>query len=317
MLSIPPVSVSTSISKVISRRKTLKPIYHAVWNTTTLIPGIDQYQLNNRNIKSLKVTFPEVRSIVAENDKQRFSLIHKSASPSTKPDPTLDHSTTSHLADLTQEDASSTNPADFLIRANQGHSLAVEADHLLTPVTEENIPAMVVHGTTHSAWLQIVESGGLKKMGRTHVHFASGLPAGFRSMVETTQSQNEEDASGGTEKVPPPVISGMRNSSSVLVFVDIKKAIDGGLKFWLSENGVILSEGDGEGLIDLRYFSQAEDRTGGVGVLVRDGVVVNQAPESWASKGGGRRGGRQGKQGKTEPGAGLKVEQAQALKTSP
>lgn len=194
---------------------------------------------------------------------------------------------------MVQADASN-DPADYLIRANQGHSLKVESDGLLNPITADNMPTTVVHGTTHSAWRLIVASGGLKKMGRTHVHFASGLPAGFKMMTAAT-SNNEED--GESSKVQPPVISGMRNSSSVLVFVDIKKAMDAGLEFWISENGVILSEGDENGIIGLRFFSRAEDRTGGVGVLVQDGVVVNEAPESWA-KGGAKRGGKKGgKQG--------------------
>lgn len=155
------------------------------------------------------------------------------------------------------------------------------------------MPETVVHGTTHSAWLLIVATGGLKKMRRTHVHFASGLPAGFKSVVESPQPVAATE-DGAENKGQPAVISGMRNSSSVLVFLDIKKAMGAGLKFWISENGVILSEGDEDGLISLAFFQRVEDRTGGLGVLVQDGVVVNEAPQSWASKGSGGRGGRGG-----------------------
>lgn len=104
-------------------------------------------------------------------------------------------------------------------------------------------------------------------MTRTHVHFASGLPAGF----------DKENKDGNVA----PVISGMRNSSSILVYLDIKKAIDAEIKFWVSENGVILSEGDDNGIIGLQFFQKVEDRTGGQGVLVEEGVVVKDAPESW------------------------------------
>lgn len=248
------------------------------------------------------MTFDEVKQIVAENDKQRFSLIHKSASPLAKggeeaaiPADNAATSITSDIAQGTEPDAS-TDPADYLIRANQGHSLAIASEELLKPIDEDNLPETVVHGTTHSAWHLIVSSGGLKKMKRTHVHFAPGLPAGFKSITEAGPSPVEE----GETKVQPTVISGMRNSSSVLVFLDIKKAVDAGLKFWTSENGVILSEGDENGLIGLQFFSRAEDRTGGLGVLVQNGVVVKEAPESWASKPkskGGNRGGRGGKGG--------------------
>jgi 2'-phosphotransferase len=208
--------------------------------------------MNNQKIRSVKPTLDEIKHIVAENDKQRFSLIHKSAAAS---------------ANSVPADDAATSTTDYLIRANQGHSLEVASENLLTPITEETMPSMVVHGTTHAAWPQIVATGGLKKMARTHVHFASGLPAGFKP----------ED----TDTATAPVISGMRNSSSVLVYVDIKKAVEAGVKFWKSENGVILSEGDENGLIGLQYFSKVEDRTGGQGVLVEDGKVVKEAPESW------------------------------------
>lgn len=175
---------------------------------------------------------------------------------------------TSTTSDIASQVVESNDPADYLIRANQGHSLKVASESLLTPITEENLPSTVVHGTTHSAWPLIVATGGLKRMTRTHVHFASGLPAGFSS----------EDKDGSAA----PVISGMRNSSSVLVYLDIKKAMEAGVKFWVSENGVILSEGDEKGIIGLQFFSKVEDRTGGQGVLVENGAVVKEAPESWS-----------------------------------
>ena len=45
-------------------------------------------------------------------------------------------------------DATSDKPADFLIRANQGHSVKMESEGLLKPVTKDNMPASAVHGTT-------------------------------------------------------------------------------------------------------------------------------------------------------------------------
>ncbi|KAG9551191.1 phosphotransferase KptA/Tpt1, partial [Aureobasidium melanogenum] len=222
--------------------------------------------LNNQRIRGLKATLAEVKQIVAENDKQRFSLIHKSAAASTSGVP-ADDAATSTTSDIPSQLPESDDPADYLIRANQGHSLEIASENLLTPITEENLPSTVVHGTTHAAWPLIIATGGLKKMTRTHVHFASGLPAGFKS--------EDKDANAA------PVISGMRNSSSVLVYVDIKKAMEAGVKFWKSENGVILSEGDENGVISLKFFSKVEDRTGGQGVLVENGTVLKEAPESW------------------------------------
>ncbi|KAK8213586.1 tRNA 2'-phosphotransferase [Zalaria obscura] len=274
--------------------------------------------LQNRNIRSLKVTFDEIRAIVADNDKQRFSLIPKSAAPSSDSDsskhqgPPTDDAATAASTESSQttlaQSPASTDPSDYLIRANQGHSIAVANDGLLTPITDANIPETVVHGTTHGAWPLIVATGGLKRMTRTHVHFASGLPAGFKSVAVADTEADSASASAGDshdnnaekekEKEAAPVISGMRNSSSVLVFVDIRKAMAAGLKFWRSENGVILSEGDENGVIPLEYFQRVEDRTGGLGVLVLDGKVVKEAPEAWARKGTGGRGGRGGGRGR-------------------
>ncbi len=51
----------------------------------------------------------------------------------------------------------------------------------------------------------------------------------------------------------------MRQNSHILIYIDIDKAINAGLKFWLSENGVILSEGDENGYISRRFFLKVVD----------------------------------------------------------
>lgn len=125
-------------------------------------------------------------------------------------------------------------------------------------------------------------------MTRNHVHFASGLPAGFEPLEGANDTKSEAQKE--------PVISGMRNTSSVLVFIDLKKALEAGLKFWRSANGVILSEGDDNGVVPLVYFARVEERKRGVGVLMRDGEVVNELPEALTRGGeGGRRGGKGGR----------------------
>ncbi|KAF2160493.1 hypothetical protein M409DRAFT_29114 [Zasmidium cellare ATCC 36951] len=224
--------------------------------------------LANRNLKSLKVTFDELRQIVEENDKQRFTMVAVEQGEGQTPLPSND-------------------PKDYLIRANQGHSLKVEEEGLLQPITEENLPATVVHGTTHSAWPLIVSSGGLKPMGRNHVHFASGLPAGFTSLVDSSSSTSSSSTNTtNANEVSAPVISGMRKSSTVLVFLDVVRAMQAGIKFWVSDNGVVLTEGNEEGVVPLEFFRRVEDLTG-EGVLVEEGRVVKEAPGTW-NKGGGR-----------------------------
>merc|ERR1712072_1615118 len=142
------------------------------------------------------------------------------------------------------------------------------------------MPQTAVHGSTHAAWPLIVSSGGLKPMTRNHVHFASGLPAGFKSVVE---ENDNVDGDGTAQQNAAPVISGMRKSSTILIFLDLAKAMDTGMKFGISDNGVILSEGNAEGLIPLELFKRVEDRTG-QGVLLEDGKVIKEAPASWAAK---------------------------------
>ena len=85
---------------------------------------------------------------------------------------------------------------------------------------------------------------GLSRMGREHIHFAP-LPAGWRS-------------AGGARPV-----SGMRANCEVLVRVDVASAMRGGIEFYLSDNGVVLSPGDGAGVIPPRYFSEVVRRKGG------------------------------------------------------
>lgn len=70
-------------------------------------------------------------------------------------------------------------------------------------------------------------------MKRTHIHLARGLPG--------------EDG----------IISGMRKDCDLAVFIDVPKALADGIKFFWSENDVLLTEGDAEGKIQPKYFSRA------------------------------------------------------------
>jgi 2'-phosphotransferase len=244
--------------------------------------------LNNRKIRGLQASFDEVREVVEENEKQRFTMVPASSAPEGAADTAADGQIaegSNGAAKSKQNEIASTDPKDWKIRANQGHSLKIEEDGLLEPITltDADIPETAVHGTTHAAWPRILASGGLKPMGRNHVHFASGLPAGFKSLNSTSG----EDASS----VEAPVISGMRSTSTILVFLDLKKALEAGLKFWRSDNGVVLSEGNEDGVVLVEYFKRVEDRTG-EGVLLDEGKVVKEAPAHWAKSGfgGGGRG---------------------------
>ncbi|EIN09458.1 hypothetical protein PUNSTDRAFT_51732 [Punctularia strigosozonata HHB-11173 SS5] len=121
------------------------------------------------------------------------------------------------------------------IGARQGHSMK-QVQTNLKPITSASEIPMAVHGTSLVAW-DSIQVQGLSRMKRNHIHMAQGV------------------AGAG-------VISGMRASSSVLIYVDVQKALDAGIKFYLSENGVVLSEGNEHGFIPPEFFQRVEAKGG-------------------------------------------------------
>lgn len=118
---------------------------------------------------------------------------------------------------------------DF-IRANQGHSQTVAesiADDEITRVITEPLP-VCVHGTYRSV-AHIIQKEGLSRMQRDYIHLASGLAG--------------------------QVVSGMRASSQVLIYIDMAKAMADGIVFRESANGVILTRGL-NGVLDPKYFER-------------------------------------------------------------
>ena len=49
-------------------------------------------------------------------------------------------------------------------------------------------------------------------------------------------------------------ISGIRNSSKILIYINMELAINDGIKFYMSKNDVILSPGNDKGIIDIKYI---------------------------------------------------------------
>ncbi|KAG6784435.1 hypothetical protein POTOM_010128 [Populus tomentosa] len=122
---------------------------------------------------------------------------------------------------------------ELLIRANQGHSIkTVESESLLKAILSPEEISVCVHGTYKKNLDSILESG-LKRMQRLHVHFSSGLPTDVG------------------------VISGMRRDVNVLIFLDVKKALEEGMKLYISDNRVILTEGF-DGTVPVKYFERIE-----------------------------------------------------------
>ncbi|KAI0128845.1 Tpt1/KptA family RNA 2'-phosphotransferase [Xylariales sp. AK1849] len=247
-----------------------------------------------QRIANLKPSFAEIQHAVTDNAKQRFSM---------KPNP--------EPVDLQSVNPKYKEFANYLIRANQGHSIKIQSEGLHTPITLDagNIPEVVVHGTYFAYWPKIVETGGLQRMGRTHIHFGTGLPEDGTSAADQQVHDvgDEAVATPEKEKDRPKVISGMRADAEVLVFVDVSKSLEeGDMKWWLSSNGVVLTEGNADGFVPLRYFKEVRGRRQGVGGLWKDGEkvgdlpdgIVARAPQGKTRQGGGGRGGRGGKSGK-------------------
>lgn len=124
------------------------------------------------------------------------------------------------------------NNNKIYIRANQGHSnelaTVVKTEKLLQEIIKPL--DIAVHGTTLNAWKHI-ETTGLKTMNRMHIHFATG------DMHDKT------------------VISGMRSNSKVLIYLDMEKAMNDNIKFYMSDNGVVLTEGIDK-TIEPKYFKK-------------------------------------------------------------
>jgi 2'-phosphotransferase len=118
------------------------------------------------------------------------------------------------------------------IRAVQGHSIeAVEDEASLTRLSAEDatLPERCVHGT-YRRHLRSIMQDGLKPGGkdgavfRKHVHFTPFEP--------------------GDKKV----ISGFRYDVEVAIWIDLKRAMEAGIPFYISPNKVILSPGKDEAI---------------------------------------------------------------------
>ena len=144
-------------------------------------------------------------------------------------------------------------------------------------------------------------------MGRTHVHFGAGLPDGDGAPVHSvreeeeaaTAAEPEQEDDRKQQQQQPKVVSGMRADAEVLVFVDVEASLrNGDMTWWLSSNGVVLTEGDADGVVPLKYLREVRGRRQGVGLLWKDGQHVADLPDGLhvrVPQGKDRQGGRGGR----------------------
>lgn len=129
-----------------------------------------------------------------------------------------------------------------ILTANLSIETSVESSISIVKFSSLKKRSIVVHGTFFNKLKLIKKSGGLKRMGRNHVHFASGLPSWL------TGGNNE-------------VVSGIRKCN-VLIYLDIEKVKESDLVFYRSGNNVILSDGDVNGIVGDFYFLKVTDIEG-------------------------------------------------------
>ncbi|XP_071441350.1 tRNA 2'-phosphotransferase 1 [Hetaerina americana] len=155
--------------------------------------------LNHKSFR--KYTFSDIQRVVDQNDKQRFSI---------RRNPTNN---------------------EFEIKANQGHSISVPSLQLIP--LECNDSTEVVHGTYLRFWDKI-KNEGLRRMRRTHIHFAPGVPGDLK------------------------VTSGIRSDCEVVIFMNVQKLLEDKIPLFVSANGVILSPGNNFGVIQPTYFKEVK-----------------------------------------------------------
>lgn len=132
----------------------------------------------------------------------------------------------------------------LFIRANQGHSMNVVTEDAMTPIIDGKLYPIVVHGTFINN-LESILLTGLSKMSRNHIHFA--------------QSQSAD--------------SGVRKNATVFIFVDLNKALADSIPFFLSENGVILTPGNKDGILEPKYFKSVIDNNGNDLLLPKEPAI--------------------------------------------
>lgn len=117
------------------------------------------------------------------------------------------------------------------IRASQGHSIK-NLDLQLKAINLNNADSypVVEHGTYRKAW-ESIKTQGLSKCSRNHIHFSKGKGS----------------------------ISGARSDCTVLIRIDLKRALKDGYEFYESANGVILCAGNKDGFLPARYFANVTD----------------------------------------------------------
>lgn len=102
------------------------------------------------------------------------------------------------------------NEDHTLIRTRQGHSIKVDAGHV------ESVPPDVLYHGTSSKSRDAIEKDGIKHMSRLYVHLSKDMETAVKV--------------------------GKRHGEPIVFIVDAAKMHQDGIKFFISENGVWLTD---------------------------------------------------------------------------
>ena len=116
-----------------------------------------------------------------------------------------------HIVETDEMQRYSFNDNGKLIRANQGHSIDVDLG-----LVEQQPPRLLFHGSSDK-YLRSIQRDGIISKSRQYVHLSKDIDTAHEV--------------------------GLRHGGSTIVYiVDAKKMHDDGYKFYLSENGVWLTD---------------------------------------------------------------------------
>lgn len=205
-------------------------------------------QLKRPNLVALQVTLPELQSLIASPaSKARFSL---------------------KLDSTAQPD--STNPSDYLIRANPAQAPqqppSTATAPTLTPLTAttDDLPALIVYETSYANYPLILASGGIKRAGgQAHLVF------------KTVAADGEERERAATD-------------ADVSIYVDLREVMEAeeGITWARTDSGMVVTEGDAAGgAVEKRFWKKVVARRADIGVLFEDGEVRKEVPIGLRGKG--------------------------------
>jgi len=114
------------------------------------------------------------------------------------------------------------------IKANQGHTIkSIQNTKLHKIIKYPDEIRGIVHGT-YKKYIDLIKKNGLCRMARNNIHFAKKKEIQY----------------------------GIRKNAQVFIYIDVDNAMKDGIKFYESENEVILSPGIGkDGIIPSKYLT--------------------------------------------------------------